>query len=277
MKPSRAVSEILVALDGSDLSRRALEAAILVARAFKARVQVVHVVPRLEEYARHRNLMEPLLKELTAVGREIVEDGARRLSEAGIPYATSLSSGSPANELTEYARARGIDLVVMGSRGLTPTGPHPLGSVSYQTSMAAPCPVLVVHDPDPFPRILLAIDGSRDSLHAAEFVEEIAARLGSKVSLMFVVPARPEGAFTIAQTPADPFLLDIENRMVRRGIVVVRHVKYGHPVEEILKASERHTLVVLGARGRSDLALDYVGGVGDKVLRNAKTSTLIVR
>ncbi len=277
MKPSPPISEILVALDGSELSRRALEASILVGLAFQARVHLVHVVPRLEEYARHRALLEPLLKELSSVGREIVEEAARRLTDAGVAHASSLSSGAPASEITEYARAKGIDLLMMGSRGLSPTGDHPLGSVSYQVSRAAPCPVLVVREPNPFPRILLAIDGSLDSLRAGEVVEELAARLGSKVSLMFVVPARPEGAFTIAQTPADPFLLDLERRMVARGIVVTRHVKYGHPAEEILKASERHTLVALGARGRSDLALDYVGGVGDKVLRNAMTSTLIVR
>ena len=277
VKPSGGPSEILVGLDGSDLSRQALGAAIRLGRAFQARIHLLHVVPKLEEYARQRALLEPLLRELSGVGERIVHEAAKEVETAGLVAKPSVASGVPATEIAEYARRQAIQLVAVGSRGLNPRGPHVLGSVSYQVSLLAPCSVLVAKDANPFERILLAIDGSEDSRRAAELASALAAKLGSTITITFVVPSRPEGAFTLAPAPAEPFLLKTEKALRERGIVVVRDVRHGHPAEELIKAAARHTVVVLGARGRSDLALDYVGGVADKVLRNAPVSTLVVR
>ena len=188
-----------------------------------------------------------------------------------------MAHGVPAAEVTDYAKKNGIDLIAVGCRGLNTRGAQLLGSVSYQVSMLAPCSVLVVKDADPFPRILLALDGSEDSRRAADLVGILGSKLESKVTVTFIIPSRPEGAFTLAASPAEPFLLETEKALRDRGLAVVRDLRYGHPAEEIVKAASRHTLVALGARGRSDLALDYVGGVADKVLRNSTVSTLVVR
>jgi nucleotide-binding universal stress UspA family protein len=277
VKRSGPAADILVALDGSQLSQAALSAAIRLGTRLGSRIHVLHVVPRLEEYARHKELLVPLMNELAGVGKSILEEGGAAVSAAGLPHVTSLSSGHPAGEIALYARQKAVDLIVLGSRGLNPEGAELLGSVSYQVAMRAPCSVLVARAPDPFPRVLLAVDGSDDSRKAASFIEQMGTELVSLVTLTFIVPSRPEGAFTLAATPADPFLLEEEKRLRDGGLVVVREVRHGHPAEVIVKASERHTLVALGARGRSELALDYVGGVADKVLRNSRASTLVVR
>lgn len=277
VKPSRTPAEILVALDGSENSRGALAAAIRLVHAFEARLHVLHVVPKLEEYSRHSELLSPLLSALDTVGKQVVEDAAMRAEEASVRPTTEVAHGVPPVEIAEYARRNGIQLIAIGSRGLNPRGAQVLGSVSYQVSMIAPCSVLVVKEANPFSRILLAVDGSPDSRRATEFVRLLGPKLDSKVTLTFIVPSRPQGVFTLAATPAEPFLLEAETALRKAGLAVVRDLRYGHPAEEIVKAGARHTLVALGARGRSDLSLDYVGGVADKVLRNSSVSTLVVR
>ena len=277
VKTAAGPSEILVALDGSELSRAALQAAIRLGRMFRTRIHVLHVVPKLEEYAGQTELLEPLLRKLSSVGEAIVEDAAKAVEAAGLEANTAVAHGVPAAEITDYAKKNGIDLIAVGCRGLNARGAQLLGSVSYQVSMLAPCSVLVVKDADPFPRILLGLDGSEDSRRAADLVGILGSKLESKVTVTFIIPSRPEGAFTLAASPAEPFLLETEKALRDRGLAVVRDLRYGHPAEEIVKAASRHTLVALGARGRSDLALDYVGGVADKVLRNSTVSTLVVR
>lgn len=273
----RTFGELLVALDGSAGSRLALDAAIGLGAAFRSRLHLVHVIPKLDEYARFANLLEPLVKELTRAGNRIVEEASLAVERAGLPRASAVREGVPAVELTEYATEQGLDLIVMGSRGFGGKTNYALGSVSYQVAMRAPTRVLVVRSPRPFERILLAHDGSEDARLAGDDVIGVAPKFGSKVTISFVVPARPGGAFTLAGSPMEPFLLETEERLRRAGIQVVRDLRYGHPAEELVKAASGYSLVAIGARGRSDLALDYVGGVADKVLRNSPASVLLVR
>lgn len=275
--PRQAFAELLVALDGSPGSRLALDAAVTLGTAFRSRVHLFHVIPKLDEYARFANLLEPLVRELTQAGNRIVEEASLVVVRAGLSRATAVREGVPAVEITEYAAEKGVDLIVVGSRGLGGKTNVALGSVSYQVAMRAPMSVLVIRGAKPFDRILLAHDGSEDARLAADDVVQIAPKFGSRVTVSFIVPARPGGAFTLAGSPMEPFLLETEDRLRKAGIPVVRDLRYGHPAEELVKAAKGYSLVAVGARGRSDLALDYVGGVADKILRNSPASTLLVR
>ena len=275
--PRRTFSELLVALDGSPGSRLALDAAVALGTAFRSRLHLVHVIPRLDEYARFANLIEPLVRELSLAGRRIVEEASGVVRRAGLSQVAAVREGVPAVELTEFAAEKGIRLIVMGSRGLNAKPSYELGSVSYQVAMRSSASVLVVRGSRPFDRILLAHDGSADARLAAEDVVLLAPKFESKVTVSFIVPARPGGAFILAGNPEEPFLLETEERLRKGGVVVLRDLRYGHPAEELINAAKQHTLVAVGARGRSDLALEYVGGVADKVLRNAPSSILLVR
>lgn len=269
--------EILVALDGSAGSQSALDRALALGVAFRSRLHLLHVIPRLDEYARFADLLRPVLAELSKLGDTIVAEAAAAARQAGVAHEVCIRQGAPAMALTEYALETGVDLIVMGSRGLGAKPTSAMGSVSYQVAMRAPASVLVVRGATPFDRILLAHDGSDDARRAADCVVELAPRFGSRVTLTFIVPARPGGAFTLAGSPVEPFLLEVEERLRKERVPVSRDLRYGHPAEELLKSARQHTLVAFGARGRSDLALDYVGGVADKILRNSPASTLLVR
>jgi nucleotide-binding universal stress UspA family protein len=277
MKRPGGLERLLVPLDGSGLARKALEAALEIAKLQGASVRLLHVVPRLEEYARHASLFEPLARELDRLGREVVEDAAKEVRSAGLEVEVALAHGYPAEEIVAQAEAHDISLIAMGSRGLTTAGSHVLGSVSYQVAMRAPCPVLVAKTAHPFDRVLLAVDGSADAARATELVASLGARSRTQVLLAFIVPARAEGTFTLAAAPAEPFLLETERRLEAARLRVTRLLRYGHPAQEILRAAEKVDLVVMGARGRSDLAIDYVGSVADKVLRNTQASVLVAR
>jgi len=80
-----------------------------------------------------RRKAEPILKEtLEALG--LPEDRVR----------TEVQVGEPAEEIVDLARLDGYDLIVVGSRGLSPVKELLLGSVSHRVVHTAPCPVMVV-------------------------------------------------------------------------------------------------------------------------------------
>jgi len=67
-------------------------------------------------------------------------------SEAGRPATFLMREGDPAKEIIALATERNADLIVTGSRGLTKTDAHLVGSVSEYLLQHAPCSVLIVKD-----------------------------------------------------------------------------------------------------------------------------------
>jgi len=56
-----------------------------------------------------------------------------------------LEKGSPVDSIVRFAKAKGADLIVIGSRGLSEVKSHLIGSVSDGVNHKAPCSVLIVH------------------------------------------------------------------------------------------------------------------------------------
>jgi nucleotide-binding universal stress UspA family protein len=130
---------ILLAYDGFDHSRHALEEAVELAGAKNGSVTVVGVVPEADARASksggHRWLA-PHAHQDVAVAHEF-------LRERGVEAEMKILHGNPVDQLCKEA-AGGYDLAVVGSRERGPLGQLVLGSVSGRLVAEMPVPVLVV-------------------------------------------------------------------------------------------------------------------------------------
>jgi nucleotide-binding universal stress UspA family protein len=136
-KEPMAMKKILVAYDGGQPARRALDTAIELAKAFDAMVSVVSVVPK------HlgRAPMDPWDDE-TVHAKELLE--ARKLMlEAGIEAEMLEPFGDPAQTIEEIAHKGGFDTIVMGSRGLGAIERVLQGSVSEHVATHADATVVI--------------------------------------------------------------------------------------------------------------------------------------
>ncbi|MBM7662911.1 nucleotide-binding universal stress UspA family protein [Bacillus mesophilus] len=139
-------SKILVAYDGSELSKKALEyAKEMVANNENARLEVVSVM----EVSAYPNTFDPYLyieikkNAQEAANTRLVE--VRELLEQ-IPNHTDVEvlEGNPALKIVRYAEEQNVDLIVMGSRGLGRIKEFFLGSVSHNVVQMAKCPVFII-------------------------------------------------------------------------------------------------------------------------------------
>lgn len=124
---------ILVALDFSESNAHTLAVAVDLAAAFKARLQLAHVVPL--------SGMGEL--EAQAAMSEFQVPGPAGLVESR----TVMRALSPDLGLLELLRERGIDLIVMGTHGRSGLAHVRLGSTAERVVQHAACPVLTVRDP----------------------------------------------------------------------------------------------------------------------------------
>ena len=142
--------KILVGLDGSENSAPALRMAIGLAQQHEARLVLFHAIdvhPARPHLARF--VAQAAHDVYARAGREIAEgilnEAKRKAQEAGLTQVEcAAEEGSAAATLVEYAARTGIDLIVVGTRGLMGLHGLALGSVAHQVTAAASCPVLVV-------------------------------------------------------------------------------------------------------------------------------------
>jgi nucleotide-binding universal stress UspA family protein len=143
MTATARVTRILQPTDFSPSSERALGYALLVAEATGAEVHLLHVVPCSQELPpSEKELRKAFLeaeKKLAAVAKPI--DAAR--------VVTAVRIGSAHAEVTRYVKEQRIDLVVMGTVGLSAEAHLPVGSTAERVIRAVAVPVLTVKGPVP--------------------------------------------------------------------------------------------------------------------------------
>ncbi|MBC7105809.1 MAG: universal stress protein [Firmicutes bacterium] len=139
--------KILVAVDGSAESNRALDVALELARALRAEVGILHVFHMPEQISatgKVGHVLDGVRKFVEEGGRETLERARARAADAGVPHEVKGVWGHPAEEICREAGEGRYDLVVLGSRGLGPVETWFLGSISQRVVRRAPCSVMVV-------------------------------------------------------------------------------------------------------------------------------------
>jgi len=135
--------QIVVAVDGSPHSHRALEVAKELADRFEATLFLVHAYHHTSDLLGYEEF-EKLVARRELAGQAILDDARRRLGAVRVAVQEELLEGPPAEAILAVARTRHAELIVMGTRGLGELKGLVLGSVSHKVMHAAQCPVLVV-------------------------------------------------------------------------------------------------------------------------------------
>jgi len=149
----RTCARILVGIDGSAPSLKAVDFAADLASKYNAELILLKVVgdrppeldPAVEEYARSEHIPLPEA-ELTLTMADNILDHARRqaLSSGATQVSVEPSFGDPAAQIVAAARDREADLIVVGSRGHGRLAGLLIGSVAQKVVSLAHCPVVVV-------------------------------------------------------------------------------------------------------------------------------------
>ncbi len=141
-------TKILVPVDGSENSYRALRYGAEIAKRFEAKLTVFHVVPINSRTigitsAASVTLIESLIRELRAAGEGYLAEADKILKPFALKYDKEMLAGSPAQEISQKAGDK-YDLIVIGSRGMGEVKGLILGSVSDRVAHLAKQPVLIV-------------------------------------------------------------------------------------------------------------------------------------
>lgn len=145
------IRKILVAVDGSKPSLEASIQAIDLAKRYEAELIAIHVIdPRYSHLETALSPRPGRLKEAVMLamekGKQNLDKVKQNATEKYVRVKTDIIVGrtSVANEIVEYAEKENINIIIIGSRGISGFKRMLLGSVANEVVTYAHCPVFVV-------------------------------------------------------------------------------------------------------------------------------------
>jgi len=146
------LDRILVPVDGSNHAAEAVDIASDTAKRRGASLVLIHVtedftkraIPdHLRQFARIERLdVEQMMR---AVANKLLDAAKARAAENDVDEIETVpDSGDPGDAIVNYVKAKDIDLIVMGRRGVSSLESMMFGSVSLKVSQLADCAVLTV-------------------------------------------------------------------------------------------------------------------------------------
>lgn len=274
----------LVAYDGSDSAKRALE---LAAELFgpAGSIAVAHVAQPLGEpdFAGSPDVEDPEQEEL-------LDEARAAVARSGTPAVTLRRRGDAARELIDTGAELDAELIVIGSRGRGPFASAVLGSVSSAVAGGAHSPVLVVGPSATLGQgpIVAGVDGSEFSLDAARIGMALDRRLGRGFRLVHAYALRLiPGVSVVPEARAE--LAQVDEQKAEELLAGIAK-EIGVPVEETqavrdggesaaLVALARDVdaaMIVVGSRGLGAVRAALLGSFSTSVLADAPCPVVVV-
>src|SRR5262245_47405013 len=123
-------SKILVPVDGSENSFRALDRALFLAKVAGSRVTAMQVIENPPTvYIESQKLLDNIMAKYRTESAKVLDKCKQFAEKNGVTIETVIAEGDPAANITGYAHKDGFDIIVIGSRGLGQFKEVVLGSV----------------------------------------------------------------------------------------------------------------------------------------------------
>lgn len=138
------IRKVLVPVDGSETSKKALEMAVSVAKTAKASLTILEVIEEFGPLPGYYEAAPAGKDRVKWISEHRFEKVHPILEHEKVEWDRRVVEGYAADKIVELAEEGKYDMIVMGSRGLSPFGRFLLGSVSDRVVHHAHCSVMVV-------------------------------------------------------------------------------------------------------------------------------------
>lgn len=278
---------VLVPIDFSKQTERALTAAIQIAKSFGSTLFLVNAaVPGV-----YGTGVEPVPIEVFEANLQLARQRMSELADgnpslAKIPHQQIVAYAMPLDLIQQVIAGKGIDLVIAGSHGASGVERFALGSVADTLLRTLVCPVLVIgpHDKPQdnlFSSILLASSLTPAGLRSARYASALAEHFHSKLSLLYVIEAKSPRCVQ-PELLQDHFIEELQE-LVPTDLPIhataTAEVEYGKPGDLIVSSAlcRRSSLIVTGAREEKSFADRTPWSTLAQVIRRAPCPVLCVR
>jgi len=291
--------KILLATDGSECSEGAARFLTCLDLTTDDEITVFHAVSWVPFLYDRESYIETLKEIRKEIAPKILDSALETLRPCGAKLSTAIVDGAAGYYIVDAAMKSGMDLIVMGARGVKGIQSLFIGSVTKSVSAAATIPVLVTKLPvcgrSKKMKILVAADGSEYSIAAGKLLTKIPFSSGAEVTVLnviwsdfsdipqrFVLEVNERIKEVVAETrsaelrEAERIAEEARKLLAAKFANVSVMTKVGDPSAEILKAAEtiQSDLIAVGCRGLRGIK-GMLGSVSRNIVAHSKCAVLI--
>jgi nucleotide-binding universal stress UspA family protein len=288
---------VIVPLDGSELSERAIRLGEVIALAMGAKLALVHVLEEPIAY--------DLVPSLLIPDRTVAEAYLRRVAtdvQRGTEVSIHVVHGNPVDALTTLTRDEPESMLVMSTHGRSGLGRLMFGSVADKVVRESSVPVALVRGSStPYRKtlhsLLVPLDGSLFSEEAMPIAIDLARKCDASIGLVHICdpfwvstssfaaqdqPDEREGGLADVDRQAlaagRSYLERVAEDVRSQGISVHWEVRFGKPADEIVRAAEttEADLIVMATHGRGGIRRLPIGSVANEVLHRGTIPILVI-
>jgi nucleotide-binding universal stress UspA family protein len=304
-------NKILVPMDTSRLAEIALPYAEALAPKLESEIILLHVrtAEDTPDKTDHKEYMDKMVDEVKGnIRRAAGSKGGEKVKVRAELHGTPTLITNAAADILDYSEKEKVSLIIMATHGRTGISRWALGSTANKVAQAARCSLLLIRAGAVVPRevslekILLPLDGSKPSEAVLPYVEALAPRLKSRVSLLHIVEPLYHvypysegmgfyGSAGVVRVPyteeemeptkavAEKYLTDINDKLSSKGVRSSYLLRMGSAGEEIIKAEEdmRPDIIAMSTHGHSGFGRWSHGSIADKVIHAGTAPLLLVR
>jgi len=143
------MEKILCPTDFSEFSNQAQKYAVSLAREYKAKLILLHVIENFYPYSGFAETAFPVVEIYAEMERYVEQEmeNLRTKAPTDVEIETIISRGTPFMEVINISREKAVDLIVIATHGKTGLEHVFFGSTAEKVVRKAPCPVLTIRDP----------------------------------------------------------------------------------------------------------------------------------
>jgi nucleotide-binding universal stress UspA family protein len=272
MKPFK-IQKILTPVDLSDNSLLALEHGIFMAKLFKADIILAHIVEQSSfSFSNSPQAINPQVEsKLKDLADEVkIKSGGK--VEVVIKY------GKISKKIVEAVKEKNVDLVIMGTHGVSGFEEFFSGSNSFRVVTESPCPVISVQTHSQkigFHEKLLPIDNSAPSREKVSYAVEIAKHYGAKIHLLGILSVEDNAIVAKFNRMFD----QIEDYLKQNDLKFTSELVYGDNIASLtMKYGEKINadLIVIMTEQEENLTGLLLGPFAQQVVNRSKIPVMSI-
>lgn len=274
------INRILIPLDLSENSMLALEHGTFMAKLFKAELYLVHImetrVLRLDlgafSSSEKKNATETVQAKLEELANDVY-------LKHGIKTKAIIKSGKISKSIVDAAKDNKIDIIVMGTHGVSGFEEFFIGSNAFRVVTESTCPVLSVQTHSTkvgFEKILLPIDSSEESREKVPYAMRLAKNYNAKVHILGILSVDDDDAAIVL----DKKLEQVEKYMEKHEVDYTSELVEGDNLATTTLKYAKKTkcdLICIMTEQEENFTGIFIGPYAQQVVNHSKIPVLSIR
>jgi len=274
------IKKILWPTDFSDEAQEALVYADIFARAFKAEVVALHVVPEgpIALYNSVISVQGELVRRIDLLKKDATERLDQIRENKGVAFTPMITEGNASKEIIRVSEEEGFDLVVMGKKGLSALEKIFIGSQANQVLRNSRVPLLLTKkksEKPSFKKILVPTDFSDYEEIERDYAWKLAGELDAELMLLHVLELHDH---EFSPRALEEMMDVVQEKLKARKEREAENIKISEDVTRAISAAlgivdyaetHKYDLIVISTCGPGAVERFFLGSTTERVISHS--------